>query len=116
VSHMTQVVLVASGGAAFAAVILLLARRGRLSMRYTLGWLFVAFCVSIGGLLAGLVDPVAEWVGVSPQAIVVTVAALALLSLTVQLSITVSGLTEKVRTLAELNAILEERAKRVRER
>jgi hypothetical protein len=112
VSEATQVIVSAALGLAFAAVILLLARRGRLSMRYTLGWLFVAVCVMIGSLFAGLARPLARFIGVSPQALIITTAMLALLSLTVQLSITVSGLTERVRTLAESNAILEEVVKR----
>lgn len=90
-------------------VILALARRGQLSMRYTLGWIFVAICISIGGLFSGLVKPIADALGVGSAVLVVGVAASGLLAITVQLSISVSGLIEANRTLAESIAILRER-------
>lgn len=112
-SDLALALLAGAAGVVFATAILLIARRGNLSTRYTLGWLFVAACVVLSGLFAGAVDTVASWIGVSPDALVVTVVAAALLALTVQLSITVSGLTEIVRTLAESVAILEERIRRL---
>jgi hypothetical protein len=108
-SQWAEVVLAALAGLAFAAVIILIARRGILSMRYTIGWLFVAACVAAGGLLGWLVDPIADALDVEPVAIVVAVAMMALLAITVQLSISVSGLTEASRTLAQSNALLEQR-------
>lgn len=108
-NQLTQTALLMAGGVAFSVVILLIARRGNLSMRYTLGWLFVGGCIMIGGLSTGLVGPLADFIGVSSNALVITVAAIALLALTVQLSITVSGLLEQTRTLAEGTALLEQR-------
>ena len=108
-NQITQVVLLIAGGCSFAVVILLIARSGRLTMRYTLGWLFVGMCIMIGGLSTGLVGPLADFVGVSSNALVITIATIALLALTVQLSITVSGLLEQARTLAEGTALLEQR-------
>lgn len=113
-NQLTQVALLLIGGLAFCAAILLISRSGRLTMRYTLGWLFVGVCIMIGGLLTGVIGPVADFVGVSPNALVITVAAIALLGLTVQLSITVSGLLEQARTLAERSALLEQRIERIR--
>ena len=108
-NQLSQTGLLMLGGVAFAVVILVLARRGHLSMRYTLGWLFVGGCIMIGGLSTGLVGPLADFFGVSSTALVITVATIALLALTVQLSITVSGLLEQTRTLAEGVALLEQR-------
>lgn len=107
-SRVSQVLFTTIAGASFGAVIVVLARRGRLTMRYTLGWLFVAGCIIAGGLFSGLVAPVADVLGVSEAALIIAVATLGLLGLTVQLSITVSGLIEYVRTLAEAHALLEE--------
>ena len=112
-SDLALTLVISSIGVVFGVVVVLIARRGSLSTRYMLGWLFVAACVVVGGLFSGLVDPVADLVGVSPEALVVSAVGAALLALTVQLSITVSGLTEIVRTLAESHALLEEQVRRL---
>jgi hypothetical protein len=80
-------------------------------MRYTIGWLFVAACLALGGLLGWLVEPIADFLGIEPIAIVVAVAMIALLAITVQLSISVSGLTAAARTLAQSSALLEQRVR-----
>jgi len=113
VTHLQQILLTTIWGLAFATMVLLIARRGILSMRYTLGWLFVAGCVIVGGLFSSLVKPLASAIDVDPVAVVLAGAMAGLLGITVQLSITVSGLTEVVRTLAESHAILEERVRRL---
>jgi hypothetical protein len=110
-----QIAAAVAGGAVFGAIIVVIARRGKLSMRYTLGWLFIAGCITLSGLLGGLFDRIASTIGIDTPALIVAVAALALLGITVQLSITVSGLTENVRTLAETCAILEEAIARTSE-
>lgn len=110
-SQWAVVILAALAGFAFAGAILLIARRGILSMRYTIGWLFVAACVAVGGVLGWLIDPIADALDVEPVAIVVAVAVMALLAITVQLSISVSGLTEASRTLAQSIALLEQRVR-----
>ncbi len=113
-NQITQVAVLIVGGLSFCAGILLISRNGWLTMRYTLGWLFVGVCIMIGGLLTGLVGPIADFIGVSSNALVIAVAAIAFLALTVQLSITVSGLLERTRTLAERNALLEQRIEALR--
>lgn len=100
-------------GLLFAVVVVLIARRGILSMRYTLGWLFVAGCVVASALLGRLIKPIASALDLDPALLLLGFASLALLCLTVQLSITVSGLTERARTLAEAHAILSERVERL---
>ncbi len=100
-------------GLIFAIAVVLVARRGILSMRYTLGWLFVATCVVAAGLLGRLIKPVASALDLDPAVVLLGFASFALLCLTVQLSITVSGLTERARTLAEASAILKERLDRL---
>lgn len=97
----------AIGGAGFGVIILIIARRGILSMRYTLGWLFIAACIVLGGLLSGVIRRVAVALGIAPPAMIAAMAGTGLLAITVQLSITVSGLTERVRTLSENCAMLE---------
>ncbi len=100
-------------GLVFAGAVVLIARRGSLSMRYTLGWLFVAACVVASGLFGQLIKPAATALDLDPVVLLLGFASVALLCLTVQLSITVSGLTELVRSLAEAHAILRERLDRL---
>jgi hypothetical protein len=113
-NNAARIIFTTSAGLVFLGGILLIARRGMLSMRYTLGWLFVGFVIVIGGLFSGLIDPVADAMGVEPVALVLASATFGLLGLTVQLSISVSGLTEIVRTLTESHALLEERVSSAR--
>lgn len=108
-SPASQIVLVSGPGLVLSVLVLLIARRGVLSMRYTLGWLFVATCLVVAGLFGGVVDDLADALDVDPVAIVFTAIMIGFLGIAVQLSISVSGLTEAVRTLAEANAILEQR-------
>ena len=104
-----QLLVAVATGVAFGFVIISIARKGILSMRYTVGWLFIASCIVVSGVLGGLVTRIAKAMGIQPVVLVTAVAGITMLSITVQLSITVSGLTERVRTLAERCAILEER-------
>lgn len=103
-------------GLTFALVIILIARRGILSMRYTVGWLFVAGCLATSGLIGRLIQPLADALNVAPVIIVLTMATTALLAITVQLSISVSGLTKSARTLAQSNALLEQRVRELESR
>lgn len=112
-SRPAQVLAIVAVAVCLTLVVLSLARRGQLSMRYTLGWIFVAVCISIGGLFGGLVKPIADALGVHPSVLVVGVAATGFLAITVQLSISVSGLTEANRALAESVAILRARVERL---
>jgi hypothetical protein len=112
-NHTTTVALFIVGGLAFGSVIAMVARRGHLTMRYTLGWFFVGLCIMIGGISSGLVGPLASYLSISPDTLVLALAAIALLALTVQLSISVSGLLEQCRTLAEGQALLEERVRQL---
>jgi hypothetical protein len=109
VSGTSQLAMVSAAGLCLALMVILIARRGILSMRYTLGWLFVAACLGLGGLFGGVVDHLADALNVQPVAIVLTAVMVGFLGIAVQLSISVSGLIELVRTLAETNAILEQR-------
>ncbi len=107
-NHLLQILLTAAFGLLFVVLVVLISRRGNLSMRYTLGWLFVAGCIVLGGVFTGLLDPIARLLHVDTVAVVLALAMLGLLAITVQLSISVSGLIEHVRTLAEASAIHEE--------
>lgn len=100
------------GGVLFGVIVISIARKGILSMRYTFGWLFIAACIVLGGVLSGVFGRLASALDIAALPLVVALAAVGLLAITVQLSITVSGLTETVRTLAESVAMLEEKLER----
>jgi hypothetical protein len=104
-----QAAVLLSLSAMLAITVLAVARRGLLSMRYTLGWVFVAFCIAVGGSLGGLIEPIADTLNVSSGVLAAGVAATMLLVITVQLSISVSGLTEANRSLVEALALAEAR-------
>ncbi|WP_373071029.1 DUF2304 domain-containing protein [Gemmatimonas sp.] len=104
-----QIIVISIVSVCLSLIVLSMARRSQLSMRYTLGWIFVAICVAIGGLFGGLVEPFANALDVDSAVLVAGVTATGLLAIAVQLSISVSGLIEISRTLAESLALLQER-------
>lgn len=112
-SNSATVAVAVAIGLMLAVAVVVIARRGILSMRYTLGWLFVATCIMASALLGWLVKPLASALDVDTPVVLLGFASIALLALTVQLSITVSGLTERARTLAEAHALLRERVERL---
>lgn len=91
-----------------------LSRRGRLSFKYTIGWLVVAVIGILFGLLVSVISPVADALGVTPSAFLGLSAIGFILVITVQLSISISGLQQQVRTLSEelgrLNLKIEQKA------
>jgi len=90
----------------FLAVIHSLGRRQKLSFRYTVGWLILGSIEVLAGLLVPLTKPIADLLHVQPVALLAIGAMVLLLLLAVQLSISISGLQEQARCLAEEAAYL----------
>ncbi len=86
---------------AFSAVILVLARRERLSFQYTMGWLslFAVGVIAILGLPA--TNQISEWLRVTPAALLALCGLILLLLICIQLSISISGMQKQIRRLAE---------------
>lgn len=78
-----------------------LARAGRLSFRYTIGWLGFFSLSAMLSLFVPIASPASSLLGVTPGVVVTFVAALALLLICIQLSISISGLQQQVRRLTE---------------
>ena len=78
-----------------------LSRQGRLSFRYTMGWLGVAGIGVLSGLFVPLVEPVAKGLGLSSAALLGLAALLFVTVIAIQLSISISGLQRQVRAMAE---------------
>jgi hypothetical protein len=108
-----QALIIVFGGASFAALVLVLARRGLLTLRYTLGWLGVAGCVVALVVLSGVVRPLAAAVGITPTGVLLAAAASILMLITLQITVTLSSLRDMVQTLTEAHALLEERVVRI---
>lgn len=84
----------------------LLGKRGRLTFRYTVGWLSLFSIGVLSAVLLPIVEPLAEFLGVTPAAIVAILGLMLLLAICVQLSISISGLQEQNRRLSEIVAVL----------
>jgi len=79
----------------------MLARRQLLSFRYTAGWLALFGVGALSSALVPAAQPLASLIEVTPGVIVSAAGVLTLLAICVQLSISISGLQEQVRTLSE---------------
>ena len=76
------------------------ARRQRLSMRYTAGWLVLSLVGVAAAALVPLVTPVASLLSLSPGVVVSGVAVAILIALALQLSVSVSGALRQAEVLA----------------
>ena len=101
--HIFEISLVACG---FAAVIITLARKGRISFRYTMGWLSLGALGVLGGILRPVIAPISNRLRLDEFSFVAAIAIMVLLGLCVQLSISVSGIQNQLRKLNENHALL----------
>lgn len=88
------------------ATVYALARGGRLSFRYALGWLTLFLVGLFGSFSIGLLEPIAEWLNVTPAAVLAVGGVTILVAICIQLSISISGLQQQVRRLATELALL----------
>lgn len=100
-SSTTQIMIAAVTGLALVVVVIRLSRHGKLSFRYAVGWVAVASVGILGGLLVPLAEPVAEALGLSAAALLALVALVFFIVISVQLSISISGLQKQNQILAE---------------
>lgn len=106
---MKQAIVLAVGGLAICLVILRLGRRRLLTTRYTLGWLGLGAFVGLAAIALPFVSSVGTFAGMTPTAVLLVFSSLVLLAISVQLSISVSLLQERLRTTAEAHALLARR-------
>jgi len=90
-----------------------LGRKQRLSFRYTAGWMILGAFGVLAGLLIPVAEPIAKQLQVAPSALLGVGAVVLLVVLSVQLSISISGLQEQVRRLAEETAFLRQQIEEV---
>ena len=83
----------------FAIAVISLSRRGRISFRYTIGWLTLCLLSALGGLLLPVIEPLARKFQLDAFSLVGALAVIVLLGLCIQLSISISGLQGQLRRL-----------------
>ena len=96
-----QTLIATIAGVLLAASVYFLARRGRLSFRYTVGWLVLCLLGITAGASLQIVQPLAERLKVTPAALLSIGAIILLLAICVQFSISISGMQEQIRRLTE---------------
>lgn len=105
----TQVFEISLVACGFVAVIITLARKGRISFRYTMGWLSLGALGVLAGILRPVITPISNILHLDEFSLVAAIAMIALLGLCVQLSISVSGIQNQLRKLNESHALLRNR-------
>ena len=111
-----QALVLALGGVLIMVVILRLARRGLLSTRYALGWLGVGLLVTAAAATLPFVGNIGRLANMTPTAVLLAMSSIILLAISVQLSISVSLLQERLRTTAEAQALLASRLEELEQR
>lgn len=101
------------GAAVFLAAILWLLKKGRLTVRYSIIWLMAGGVLLLFAAFPYIVLVLRDWLNMEmPVNVVFTLVLAFVLLLLLSLSTIVSGFAEKLKRLAQENALLE---KRVRE-
>ena len=102
----TQTVLAVIVSLIFVLVVHRLGRNHTISFRYTVGWMLLGVLGVLAGILLPITAPFANQINLSPAAMLGLGAVLLLVVLCVQLSISISGMQEQIRRLAEEAAYL----------
>ena len=90
-------------------LILRLARRRLLTTRYALGWLGIGALVALAAVSMPFVGRLGKLADITPTAVLLMISSIFLLAISIQLSISVSQLQERLRTTAEAHALLARR-------
>lgn len=78
-----------------------LAKRGLLSFRYTVGWLILFSMGLFSFLIFRLISPVASFLSITPAALLALGGVACIGAICLQLSISISGLHQRIRVLTE---------------
>ena len=101
------------GAVVFLVVILWLLKKGRLTVRYSIIWLMAGGALLVFAVFPYIVLGLRDWLNMEmPVNVIFTLVLAFVLLLLLSLSTIVSGFAEKLKRLAQENALLE---KRVRE-
>ena len=101
-----QSAVIAAGGVVMLVFVGRLVHRRRLSFHFATGWVAVSVAVIAASLLTRFVNPIANWFHMTGTAVFLVVAVAFVVAVCVQLSVSVSGMHDRIRDLAEANALL----------
>ncbi len=82
-------------------------RRGLLAIRYGLGWALIGVVAIIVSPAIALLEPIATALGLTVPGLAIAIAVGFLVLVCIQLSITLSGMRDQIRALAEFAALAE---------
>ena len=105
-SEVVHSILIVMGTSVAIAMIARLARRGRLSFQYTIGWLIVFALSLVSAPVLPFMAFVSRNLHLEPASVFAVAALILLTVIAVQLSISISGLQEQVRQLNEDTAFI----------
>lgn len=108
-TQVKQALVLALGGLGIMLLILRLARRRLLTTRYALGWLGIGALVALAAVSMPFVGRLGKLADITPTAVLLMISSIFLLAISIQLSISVSQLQERLRTTAEAHALLARR-------
>jgi len=111
-----QALVLALGGVLLAIVILRLARRRLLTTRYAFGWLGVGVLVVLAAAALPFVSNLGKVANITPTAVLLMMSSAVLLAISIQLSISVSLLQERLRSTAEAHALLAQQVAELEQR
>ena len=97
----------------FGLFIVYLARKQRISFRYTVGWLVLCGLGIFASLLIPVFTPIAEFLKLSPTVFLIAIASVGSALLFLQLTVSISGTQRRVDSLAQENALLREKLERI---
>lgn len=109
-----QALVLAVGGLLFVSVIARLAHRRLLTTRYALGWMSVGVGVTLAAAVMPFIGDVGRLANMSPTGVLLALSTVILLAISVQLSISVSMLQERLRITAETQALLAQQVAELR--
>jgi hypothetical protein len=101
-----QALQIAIAAVGYLVVVLRLARKGAISFRYSMGWLGLFSILLLVTAAIPVMRPVASFLRVAPFTVVGGGAALVLVGICLQLSISISGLQRQIHRLNEEIAFL----------
>ena len=97
--------ILAGIGLVLMAAAFLLMRRGLLAVRYGIGWAIIGLLAVLLSPTVAILAPVASALGLTVAGLGIAVGVGFLVLICLQLSITLSGMREQIRTLAEFAAV-----------
>lgn len=83
-----------------------MARLGLLSFRYAVGWLLLSSFGVLAGIVIPAITPLASFLAITPAALIALGCTFLLVTICIQLSVSISGLYERQRRLVEELAFL----------